>query len=142
MNHGGACDDSCTATRGRPTAELVLTDEERQTLSRWARRRKSAQALALRSRIVLACAEGLSNKDVAARERVSQPTVGKWRGRFVAARLDGLVDEPRPGRPASVTAEQVEDVVVSTLESVPKNATHWSRASMAERAGLSKSTIG
>ena len=119
-----------------------MTDEERETLSRWARRRKSAQALALRSRIVLACAEGLSNKEVAARERVSQPTVGKWRGRFVEARLDGLVDEPRPGRPASVTAEQVEDVVVTTLESVPKNATHWSRASMAERAGLSKSTIG
>jgi transposase len=128
--------------RGRPKAELTLTDDEREQLTRWARRRKSAQALALRSRIVLACAQGLSNKEVAARERVSQPTVGKWRARFVEARLDGLVEDPRPGRPASVTAEQVEDVVVTTLESTPKNATHWSRASMARRSGLSKSTIG
>jgi len=130
------------AERGRPKAELVLTDEERDTLTRWARRRKSAQALALRSRIVLACAEGLSNNEVAAREGVSQPTVGKWRRRFVESRLDGLVDDPRPGRPASITAEQVEDVVVATLESVPDNATHWSRALMAKRSGLSKSTIG
>ncbi|HME78756.1 MAG TPA: IS630 family transposase [Mycobacterium sp.] len=130
------------AERGRPTAELVLTDEERSTLTRWTRRRKSAQALALRSRIVLGCAEGLSNKAVAARERVSQPTVGKWRRRFVEARCDGLVDEPRPGRPASVTVEQVEDVVVATLESTAANATHWSRASMAKRSGLSESTIG
>ena len=130
------------ASRGRPKAELVLTEEERETLTRWARRRKSSQALALRSRIVLGCAEGLSNKEVAARERVAQPTVGKWRRRFVEARCDGLVDDPRPGRPASVTAEQVEDVVVATLESAPANATHWSRKSMAERCGLSKSTIG
>ena len=130
------------ASRGRPTVELVLTEEEHQTLTRWARRRKSSQALALRSRIVLGCAEGLSNKEVAARERVAQPTVGKWRRRFVEARCDGLVDDPRPGRPASVTAEQVEDVVVTTLESTPANATHWSRTSMAQRSGLSKSTIG
>jgi transposase/transcriptional regulator with XRE-family HTH domain len=106
------------------------------------KRRSSAQALALRSRIVLGCAEGLSNKEVAARERVAQPTVGKWRRRFVEGRCDGLVDDPRPGRPVSVTAEQIEDVVVATLESVPANATHWSRKSMAERCGLSKSTIG
>jgi transposase/transposase-like protein len=130
------------ARRGRPTAELVLTDEERDTLLRWTRRRKSAQALALRSRIVLGCAEGLTSKEVAAREGVSQPTVGKWRHRFLEARLDGLLDDPRPGRPASVTADQVEDVVVATLESTPTNATHWSRTSMAERCGLSKSTIG
>ena len=97
--------------------------------------RKSSQALALRSRIVLGCAEGLSDKEVAARERVAQPTVGKWRRRFVEARCDGLVDDPRPGRPASVTAEQVEDVVVATLESIPANAMHWSRKSMAERKG-------
>ena len=142
VNQVAPWDDSVVARRGRPTAELVLTEEECETLTRWARRRNSAQALALRSRIVLSCAEGLSNKEVAARERVSQPTVGKWRRRFVEARCDGLVDEPRPGRPASVTAEQVEDVVVTTLESVPTNATHWSRKSMAERAGLSKSTIG
>ena len=121
---------------------MELTDDERMQLERWARRRKSAQALALRSRIVLACASGLANKEVAAREGVSQPTVGKWRARFVAFRLDGLDDDPRPGRPPSVTAQQVEDVVVATLESTPPNATHWSRASMAKRSGLSRSTVG
>jgi transposase-like protein len=121
---------------------LELTAEERDQLARWARRHTSSQALALRSRIVLGCAQGLSNKDVAAREGVSAVTVGKWRSRFVDSRLDGLVDDPRPGRPSTVTAEQVEQVVVATLESTPKNATHWSRAKMAERSGLSKSTIG
>jgi transposase len=127
---------------GRPKAELVLTDEEREQLGRWARRRKSSQALALRSRIVLGCGEGLSNKEVAGREGCAAVTVGKWRSRFVEARLDGLVDDPRPGRPPTVTAEQVEDVVVATLESTPANATHWSRSKMAKRSGLSDSTIG
>jgi transposase len=121
---------------------LELTGEEREQLTRWARRRKSSQALALRSRIVLGCGDGLSNKEVAVREGCSQATVGKWRSRFVEARLDGLVDDPRPGRPATVTASQVEDVVVATLESTPANATHWSRAKMAKRSGLSASTIG
>jgi hypothetical protein len=106
------------ASRGRPKAELVLTEEERETLSRWARRRTSAQAPALRA-LVLGCAEGLSNTEVAARARVAQPTVGKWQSRFVEARCDRLVDDPRPGRPTSVTDEQVEDVVVATLESTP-----------------------
>jgi transposase len=96
----------------------------------------------LRSRIVLACANGESNTAVAARVGCSAPTVGKWRARFVERRLDGLIDEPRPGRPPTVSAEQVEDVVVSTLERTPANATHWSRAKMAERSGLSRSTIG
>jgi transposase len=127
---------------GRPKALLELTSEERDQLTRWARRRSSSQAVALRSRIVLACAEGLDNKAVAARVGVSQPTVGKWRRRFVDLRLDGLVDEPRPGRPPVITADQVEDVVVATLEQTPRNATHWSRAKMAERSGLSSSTIG
>ena len=127
---------------GRPKPVLTLTDEEREQLVRWSRRAKSSQALALRSRIVLACAEGLSNKDVAQRAGCSANTVGKWRARFLTDRLDGLVDEPRPGRPPSITAEQVEDVVVATLESTPKNATHWSRTKMAQRSGLSKSTIG
>ena len=129
---------------GRPKALLELDDAERDQLQQWARRRTSAQAqaLALRSRIVLACASGLSNKDVATREGVAQPTVGKWRARFVELRLDGLSDDPRPGRPPSISAEQVEDVVVATLESAPANATHWSRAKMAERSGLSKSSIG
>jgi len=127
---------------GRPKAPLELTEQEREQLNRWARRRKSAQALASRSRIVLGCADGLNNKEVAVRERVSTVTVGKWRSRFVEARLDGLADDPRPGRPPTVTGKQVEDVVVETLESTPTNATHWSRAKMAERSGLSPSTIG
>jgi len=127
---------------GRPKAVLLLSSDEREQLERWARRRKSSQALALRSRLVLGCADGLSNKEVAGREGVSQPTVGKWRSRFVDARLDGLADDPRPGRPATVTATQVEDVVVTTLESTPTNSTHWSRSKMAERSGLSASTIG
>ena len=109
---------------------------------RWARRRKSAQALALRSRIVLGCGEGLTNRAVAAVEGVTVQTVGKWRARFVEFRLDGLADDPRPGRPPSITVDQVEEVIVATLESTPPNATHWSRAKMAERSGLSKSTIG
>lgn len=127
---------------GRPKTELILRDEEREQLLRWSRRAKSSQALALRSRIVLACGEGLDNKSVAERVHCSTNTVGKWRARFVADRLDGLVDEPRPGRPPTITADQVEEIVVATLESTPKNATHWSRAKMAERSGLSKSTIG
>jgi transposase len=127
---------------GRPKQVLELTDTERAQLVRWERRRKSSQALALRSRIVLKCAEGRANTVVAQECCVSSATVGKWRRRFCELRLDGLVDDPRPGRPATITAEQVEDVVVATLESVPENATHWSLAKMAERSGLSKSTIG
>ncbi|MDE1675269.1 IS630 family transposase [Nocardia gipuzkoensis] len=106
-------------------------------LTGWARRWKSA-----RSRIVLACAEGLSNTDVAARKRVSLPTVGKWRRRFLERRLDGLGDEPRPGGPCTITDEQVEQVIVATLERQPRNATHWSRTTMAAETGLSRSSIG
>ncbi len=119
-----------------------MTTDERVQLQRWARRATSAQALALRSRIVLACAAGADNKAVAAKLGCSQPTVGKWRRRFVEHRMDGLTDEARPGRPGTITVDQVEAVVVATLESTPKNATHWSRAKMAERSGLSKSTVG
>lgn len=127
---------------GRPKVVVELTGSEREQLVRWERRRKSSQALALRSRIVLKCAEGIGNKQVAADVGVTASTVGKWRQRFSELRLDGLSDDPRPGRPATITAEQVEDVLVQTLESTPENATHWSRAKMAERSGLSKSTIG
>jgi transposase len=112
------------------------------TLQRWSRRAKSAQALAMRCRIILACAGGMSNVEVAERVGVNRMTVGKWRSRFLTERLEGLLDEDRPGRPPSIALDRVEDVVVSTLEQTPRNATHWSRTSMAERSGLSKSTIG
>ena len=127
---------------GRPKTALTLTEDERDQLVRWSRRAKSSQALALRSRIVLGCANGSDNKAVAQKLGCTAATVGKWRRRFVQDRLDGLGDEPRPGRPPVVTVEQVEEVVVATLESTPGNATHWSRAKMAQRTGLSKSTIG
>jgi transposase len=125
-----------------PTAVAIeLSDDERARLDGWSRRRTTAQALALRSRIVLAAADGLSNGQIAERLGVSRPTVTKWRNRFAELGLDGLVDEPRPGRPRTITDEQVEAVVVKTLESKPKDATHWSTRSMAAEMGMTADAI-
>jgi transposase len=128
--------------RGRPKAELILTQAEREQLQAWTRRRKTSQALALRSRIVLECAKGRDNQSVAERLSVTPQTVSKWRGRFVRLRLDGLVDAPRAGAPRTVEDAVVEAVITRTLESTPKNATHWSTREMACEMGLSQSTIG
>jgi transposase len=127
--------------RGRPKNELVLTDEERETLERWSRRHTSAQALALRCRIVLACAQGGHDGQVAERLGVNRNTVGKWRRRFIASRLDGLHDEPRPGAPRQIGDEDVERVIVKTLEDSPADATHWSTRSMAKATGMSQTAV-
>ncbi len=119
----------------------MLTDDERETLERWARRPNSAQALALRCRIVLACAEGVPNYQVAERLGVNQATVRKWRTRFVARRLEGLADEPRPGAPRTITDDDVERVIVKTLEESPVDATHWSTRSLAKATGMSQSAV-
>jgi transposase len=119
----------------------MLSDEERAALEGWVRRRSTPQAWALRCRIILACAEGASNKDVAARLGSTPHAVGRWRARFAEHRIAGLGDMPRPGGPRSVTDEQVAALVSKTLESTPKNATHWSTRSMAKELGLSQSTV-
>jgi transposase len=125
-----------------PTAVVIeLTDEERGRLEAWSRRRKTAQALALRSRIVLAAADGAANYEIAEQFGISRPTVTKWRNRFAQRRLDGLLDEPRPGRPRTVTDEQVERIVTTTLESTPKTATHWSTRSLAAHLGVSQDSV-
>lgn len=126
----------------RPTAPLVLTDDEKQSLTTWASRPKSTQRLALRARIVLACARGLDNKAVAAELRICAATVGTWRKRFVERRLDGLADEPRPGAPRKIDDAVVERVITKTLETKPKTATHWSTRGMAQAEGLSQSSVG
>src|SRR5260370_38602338 len=122
-------------------AEVVLTGEEREVLERWARRPKSSQALALRCRIVLAAAEGRSSKQIAAELGCNHNTVGKWRGRFARRGFDGLHDEPRSGKPRSISDEEVERVIVKTLEEQPKDATHWSTRSMAAATGMSQSAV-
>ena len=122
-------------------AAIELTDDERARLEAWARRRTSAQGLAQRSRIVLAAAEGLRNTEIAQRIGVTRPMVTKWRNRFAEHRLDGLSDEPRPGRPRTITDEQVEEVIVRTLETTPKDATHWSTRSMAAEVGLTQNAV-
>jgi transposase len=126
---------------GRPKTVLVLSDAERESLESLAHRSRTAPQLARRARIVLACAAGLDNKTVAKRLRLKPQTVGRWRGRFVRDRLEGLYDEPRPGTPRKVTDAQVEDIVIRTLESKPRGATQWSVRAMAKASGLSRMTI-
>jgi transposase len=120
---------------------IELTDSERAQLEGWARRRTSAQALALRSRIVLLADEGLNNTEIAVRLGVAVSSARKWRNRFAEHRLDGLLDEPRPGRPRTISDEKVEEVIVKTLESTPRDATHWSTRSMAREVGLTQSAV-
>jgi transposase len=121
---------------------LTLTEDEISTLRAWARRRSTSQGLAMRARVVLGCGEGKSNKEVGADVGVTHQTVCKWRGRFVERRLEGLLDEPRAGAPRTVTDEEVDRVVALTLESTPRNATHWSLRSMAQASGMTVSTVG
>jgi transposase len=122
-------------------AEIVLTADERTELEGWARRRTSAAGLAMRSRIVLAAADGGTNTELAQRLGLSITTVRRWRNRFVVDRLDGLLDEPRPGRPRVVGDERIKDLITATLETTPPDATHWSTRSMAEHLGLSQSMV-
>lgn len=126
---------------GRPKAQLVLSEQEREILESNAHRSRSAPQVARRSRIILKCAEGLDNQTVARRLRVSPQMVGKWRGRFISDRLEGLLDEPRPGAPRQIDDAQIETVIVRTLEQTPRGATHWSTRSMAKSAGLSRMSV-
>lgn len=127
--------------RGPQPTPITLTDEERSKLADWSRRPTSAQRLALRSRIILAAADGHANAAIAANFRITVPTVRKWRDRFAARRLEGLADEPRPGPPRTITDEQVEAAVTRTLETKPNDATHWSTRSLARELGLSQSAV-
>jgi transposase len=129
------------ASLGRPTPRVTLTDNERETLQRWARRPSSAQALALRSRIVLASAEGRTDLEVASELGVHPVTVSKWRRRFAAERLEGLSDAPRPGAARTVGDDVIEAVLVDTLESAPPDATHWSTRGLASKHGISHQTV-
>ena len=126
---------------GRPKKPLEIVDAAREKLSMIARRPKSAQAMAMRARIVLHCAQGMSNSEVARKMHITGPTVGKWRERFREFGLDGLLDEPRVGAPRKITDKQIEDVITKTLESMPANSTHWSTRLMAEQAGLTQNAI-
>jgi transposase len=127
--------------RGRPLAPLQLEDEDRQLLEGCIRRRKTAQQLALRARIVLGCAAGESNMAIAHRLDTTRETVGRWRQRFLESGIDGLHDEPRPGAPRTIDDEKVEQIVTLTLEETPQNATHWSTREMARRVGVSQATV-
>src|SRR5512132_1541814 len=126
---------------GRPKRALQITDEDREKLNTMARRPKSVQAMAMRARIVLNCAEGMTNSEVAQKLHITGATVGKWRERFREFGLDGLLDEPRVGAPRKITDRQIEQVVTRTLESMPANSTHWSTRLMAAETGLSQNAI-
>lgn len=126
---------------GRPIPALVLTSEERERLEQWARRPKTAQALAQRARIILLCASAKTNSAVAEKMHLTPQCVGKWRRRFVTKRLDGLLDQPRPGAPRTLKDAVIERVVTLTLESTPRQATHWSVRSMAKHCGLSRMSV-
>lgn len=130
------------ATMGRPKAELVVSETERAELTRLMKRARTNRDLAFRARLVLACAEGAPNTLIAREHRTTNQTVGKWRKRFIESRLDGLYDEPRVGGPRKITDEQVEAVVVETLETKPDGHTHWSTRKMARKAGMSHAMIG
>ena len=126
---------------GRPKTALTLSDEQREELERWVRRRTTAQALALRARVVLACADGGNNIEIASRLGMNRGTVGRWRSRFIQLGVDGLLDEPRPGAPRKISDAMVEKAVTLTLETTPKDVTHWSTRSLAKRVGLSRSSV-
>jgi transposase len=127
--------------RGRPRQPLTVSDEEREVLVRWSRRPKAPHSIAQRARIVLLAADGMANVAVADKVGVNQATVVKWRKRFIERRLDGLVDEPRPGAPRTISDAQVEAVVVRTLEDKPTDATHWSTRDLAKKSGISPSSV-
>lgn len=126
---------------GRPTAALTILPDERETLERWTRRPSTAQALAQRAQIVLSCATGKTNTALSTELGLTKQTVGKWRARFIERRVDGLLDEPRPGAPRQISDTEVERVLALTLETAPSDATHWSTRAMAQRAGLSQSAV-
>ena len=128
--------------RGRPTPAIELSDEERETLQRYVRRRTASQRLVQRARVVLGCAEGRTNQEVSAEVGLSARSVGKWRRRFAEERLDGLHDTPRPGAPRTIADDKVEEVIVKTLETTPRGSTHWSTRQMAKHVGISHDSVG
>src|SRR2546428_1340844 len=131
-------EDGTPRRRGRPIPPLTLTEDERDALEGGARRPTTARALAERARLVLECAAGKTNTGVARELRLTKQTIGKWRTRFLGQRLDGLLDEPRPGAPRRITDDEVERVMRGTLETTPRDATHWSTRTLARRCGLTQ----
>ena len=127
--------------RGRPSTRVIISPSERATVEQWVRRRSTAQGLALRARIVLACTRDRTDVDIARELGVHRLTVGEWRRRFQQTRLEGLLDEPRPGAPRRITDRMVERVITETLEAAPRDATHWSTRSMAKATGMSQSAV-